>query len=163
MTARRPNLYAVEAGRLIADHYAYVVQAAIDHLVNERRNLDWHPTSTLGDGTPRGSSDSSSVERVVAQLRHYDTLIAQLYDDIDTIRSVAASALTVANRALGDRAPKPTPVRCDATGREGAIEWGRPDCGDLPVRGTLCMACWWREYRYRKAKGLGGRDDGFAA
>jgi hypothetical protein len=52
------------------------------------------------------------------------------------------------------------PKRCDAQGRDGAIEWGDPTCTRVPSRGPLCDPCALREWRWRKAHGLTRRADG---
>lgn len=158
----RMNRQMFATARLL-ENYAIVVQSALDHLDDERRSLDWHPASTMGDGMPGGgSSEMTSVERVVSAAFAIDQARAQILDDIATIASVIGSAMIVANAATGKRAPVAEPTLCSSSGRDGAIEWGDPQCSRLPVRGPLCEACYRREYRWRQAKALPMREDSFA-
>lgn len=85
-------------------------------------------------------------EYLVGLVRAAELALAQAHEEADKI--------------LGRRT---FPVeRCTATGREGAIEWGRPDCWDSPIRGTLCAACYHRERRWRQEHGLPTREEAAA-
>jgi hypothetical protein len=63
------------------------------------------------------------------------------------------------DRIIGEREAAP---RCSGgVGREGALEWGRPDCWEVPrsVNSPLCVQCYHRERRWRIAHQLPTRSD----
>ena len=163
MAKTRVNRQMLATARLL-ENYAVTAQLVLDHLAEERRALDWHPSSTMGDGMPTGSSELTSVERVANAAMMLDRGRDQILDDIATIASVIGSAMVVANDLLGQRAPvlSADKVLCTCAGREGAEVWGHPECERLPVRGPLCEACYRREYRWRSARSMPAREDQFA-
>jgi hypothetical protein len=79
-------------------------------------------------------------------------------DRLDATVSVLRALTRDVRHVVKDLAPKVRVPRCSASGREGAIEWARPDCWDAPIRGPLCAACYHRERRWRQEHGLPTRD-----
>jgi hypothetical protein len=140
---------------LLAANLADNIDPATRHL---RRELDYYdslPTTTDANISGRQQADTT-VEHAVIQRQ----LIADNLTDIDLhVRGVTTMLLELTrlvHQASGTRTPPP---RCEATGRQGAIEWGDPTCWDIPARGKLCQRCYMRERRWRQAHGLPTRDD----
>jgi len=113
----------------------------------------------------RSTADLTSVERA-ADARW------KMSGDLDDLRDMAATIVelintmnTMADRALGTRAPAANVARCrDAqTGRDGVFEWGDTTCEELPVKVGVCSACYQRERRWRIGAGLAERDTVSAA
>lgn len=105
--------------------------------------ISWTPTEARGNAALDLAADK---EYLIGLVRAAELALAQAHEEADKI--------------LGRRT---FPVeRCTATGREGAIEWGRPDCWDSPIRGTLCAACYHRERRWRQEHGLPTREEAAA-
>lgn len=161
MTVRPHRQY--EALAQIMHLLATEAAKALQHLTQERQQLDGWPTATMGDGTPRAGNSSTIPERQTEARTTIDTHINQIRDDITTIATIASSALDVCRQANSYRAPnpprdQPTYCRDNQTRRDGTIEWGDPTCLNLPDKAGLCSACYLREWRWRKANNLGPRD-----
>jgi hypothetical protein len=145
-----------------------LIPAAKAHLDAELHQLDGLPTVASGADTGPGGQRSilvdgeripvTSVEAIaITRLELANT--ATDYDDrLDATVMVLRALLADTRRAIATRIAIAVP-RCTATGREGAIEWGRPDCWDAPVRGPLCFNCYQRERRWREGVGLPARGD----
>lgn len=108
----RPNLYAT--ARLIED-YANLIARADQILTDEWLALDWHPASTLGDGTPHGTSEHTPVERAVLTAATIEADRAQLEDDARAITILVHDAITYARTitARGGPPPKVEVPRCN--------------------------------------------------
>lgn len=145
----RMNSRMFATARLL-ENYAAVVQAALDHLDAEEHALDWHPSTTGGGGGGSGNV-SRPAERSALALVAIQTQRAQLLDDIGTIVSVIGSAMVVANKALGIRAPEPAKPFLDLDVTPRCSQRIDPLCenfasphrdGEGIVHGELCDACW---------------------
>lgn len=117
----------------------------------------------------RGSGATSATERNANESYRLGLLIEDLRDAIEGAEIAVAHLDRLASEACRTRAfGLPVDVepaaadeaRCrdNQHGRQGTIEWGRPDCIELPVKAGLCAACYAREYRWRKAHDLPARD-----
>jgi hypothetical protein len=96
---------------------------------------------------------------------HTANLRAHLHNELADIDQTITTTTTLLNELLqrARRALPPPPTkleRCNATNREGAIDWADPTCTNHPTRGPLCDTCSKREYRWRTARGLPKRTDG---
>lgn len=146
----RMNPRMLATSRLL-ENYAAVVQAALDHLADEERALDWHPSTTTGNGGPGGPSASTPVERVALARSLITAQRAQLLDDISTIAEVIGSAMVVANDALGIRGPEPAKPFLDLGDTPRCSRCIDPLCENFAsphrdrddiVHEDLCDACW---------------------
>ena len=150
--------------------------AAITHLDEEDRILDGWPTQTMGDGTPRGTNESTIVERHAQARQEIARRRQQIEADAGTITEHISRALDHCREAKGHRAPKApeqptTATFCTPVGREGADlpyepysrdprnGWADSTCRDLAARGPLCEACSIRERRWRLANNLKPTND----
>lgn len=125
------------------------------HLNRELTILDGQPAGT---DTPKvtHTAELTPVEAVASQRIHLGNLIDDYSDRLNTTLTVLRQLDKDMTRTLGTRTPAP---RCTGgTGRDGNIEWGRPDCWDIPARGPLCIPCYHRERRWRQDHGLPTRD-----
>ena len=145
-----------------------LIPAAKAHLYAELHHLDGQPTVASGADTGPGGQRAilvdgervpvTSVEAVAIARLHLVNTVTDYDDRLDTTVTVLRALLTDTRRAIATRITLTVP-RCSAIGREGAIEWGRPDCWDAPVRGPLCFNCYQRERRWREQAGLPQRGD----
>jgi hypothetical protein len=145
-----------------------LIPAAKAHVLAELHHLDGLPTVASGADTGPGGQRSilvdgervpvTSVEAIaITRLELANT--ATDYDDrLHATMMVLRALLADTRRAISTRVAIVVP-RCSATGREGAIDWARPDCWDAPVRGPLCFTCYMRERRWREQAGLPARGD----
>ena len=117
----------------------------------------------------RGSGTTSTTERNANESYRLGLLIEDLRDAIEGVEIAVAHLDRLSSEACRTRAfgplleveqPAEDAPRCrdNQHGRQGTIEWGRPDCLDLPVKAGLCAACYAREYRWRKAHDLPARE-----
>jgi hypothetical protein len=117
----------------------------------------------------RGSGTTSSTERNASEAYRLGLMIEDLRDAIEGVEIAVAYLDRLADEACRTRAfgrmAEPEQAAEDAPrcrdnqhGRQGTIEWGRPDCIELPTKAGLCSACYFREYRWRKAHDLAPRD-----
>jgi hypothetical protein len=153
---RTRNDVALEAAGLLLRNLAERFPAAVATLRREIDVVDGYPSSTLGDGMSRSTSELTAVERA-ADIRW------RMSGDLDDLRHMAATIIELVNtmntmtgKALGTRAPAADVARCrDAqAGRDGVIDWGDATCEELPAKGALCVACYHRERRWRIGSGL---------
>jgi hypothetical protein len=163
MTTHRRSRMDVQLAAAVGllEAYAELLPVAVHHLQRELVVLDGYASSTTGrsDPTPPGTSEMTSVERAADARLRLTSAVDQIRDDRDAILSLISSALHICRQAIGERAPVPATRCADALhGREGAIEWGRPDCEELPSKAGLCGACYFRERRWRESHGKAGRD-----
>lgn len=106
------------------------------------------------DQVPVTAVEDYALQRVT--LEHAK---ADLELDYRSIATVTARLLQDCDRILGTRLVHDVP-RCDATGREGAIQWADATCTNVATRGPLCDRCSKREYRWRVRHELPPRRDG---
>lgn len=148
---------------------------ALEHLTRERLEVDSWPNATMGDGGSRNADSTTCVERAAILTHDIDARIAQILDDMRTIASLASSAMTVVDGALGFRVPRedrrPEVKLCNCRDRDGADlpytphsrdennGWSDPTCRMPASRGALCEACYVRERRWRIAHNLPPRPD----
>jgi hypothetical protein len=112
-----------------------------------------HPTDN--DGHARGGH-SSPVESTVMRRLPQHTTIRNHHDELDAACKILRNLERETRTILGNTGPAP---RCTGgTGRDGNLDWGRPDCTELPGRGSLCIACYHRERRWRNDHGLPTRE-----
>jgi hypothetical protein len=120
-------------------------------------------------GGVRSSSTTSTTERNANESYRLGLMIEDLRDAIEGVEIAVAHLDQLADeacrtRAFGavmDREQAAADIaRCrdNQVGREGTIEWGRADCVELPIKAGLCTGCYFREYRWRKMRGLKPRD-----
>lgn len=147
---------ALLATARIVENLAYKYTAARRHLQREMHVLDGF-TGDNGEPKVRATTELTSVEAAAAQLEHLRAVLADLKANVRAVAVIAHNASRDCDRIVGIRVAVP---RCDATGRDGAIEWGDPTCHNVPTRGTLCDRCSKREYRWRVAHKLAPRADG---
>lgn len=113
-----------------------------------------HPTD--GDGSHSKGGHTSPVETTVLKRLPQHTTIRDQLDELDAACKILRNLERETRTILGRTGPPP---RCTGgVGRDGAIDWGRPDCTELPGRGPLCIACYHRERRWRNDHGLPTRD-----
>lgn len=140
------------------ENLAYALPGYRDQLLAQIRALDGYG-SGVGDGlNVIATAELTTPEAVVAQIQHLEAVLADADQVITTISIVATDLLRDARRVVP--LERIVPKRCDATRRDGAIEWADPTCTAVPSRGPLCDRCSKREYRWRVTHGLSRRDDG---
>lgn len=115
--------------------------------------LQAHPTDT-GNTT---HTHNSPVETTVLRRQPAHTKIRAREEEIDAVCKILRNLERETRATLGVQHTTP---RCNATGRDGAIEWSDPTCTTPPSRGPLCDRCSKREYRWRTEHGLPPRSDG---
>jgi hypothetical protein len=143
---------------LLADNLAGIVDQATRHLQRELNTYDSLPTTS--DATITTSQQTNTaVEHAVLGRQLIDDDLTDISLHVRGVVTMLLSLTAMVHRAIGTRTPAP---RCDATGRQGSIEWGDPTCWDIPARGKLCQRCYFRERRWRQAHGLPTRDDAAA-
>jgi hypothetical protein len=111
---------------------------------------------------PCGEHDApvglTPVERAAEAGMRIDRELADIEARLRMIAVTVSGLMVDVQRLGGVRLEKPK--RCDAQGRDGAIEWGDPTCTSIQTRGPLCDRCSKREYRWRIDHGLPRRSDG---
>jgi hypothetical protein len=156
-----------------------IVQA---HLKDQAARCDSYPTQTPGAAVPIadyreprvckncngagcdncGPVTSDATSRAALMKVRFQADIDQLTDDREAIYSLAISLSRLLETGIRQHGPgiiKPTERVCDASGREGAIEWADPMCGDYAAKSVLCARCYQRERRWRLAHNLTTRQD----
>ena len=144
------------------------------HNILRASQRDGYPTTASGADTgPRTGGQTilvdgdhipvTSVEAaVIARLEHHQRINDAERADLE---ATANGILIMVNnlnreitRILGNHIDTP---RCSGgAARDGALEWGRPDCTNVPSRGPLCERCAKAEWRWRKNHDLPARTDG---
>ncbi len=164
MTRTRTDVALEAAGKLLGN-LADKLPAAIATLRRELDVVDGYPAATIGDGMSRSTADLTSVERAADARWKMSGDLDDLRDMATTIVELINTMNTMADRALGTRAPAANVPRCrDAqTGRDGVFEWGDTTCEELPVKVGVCSACYQRERRWRIGAGLAERETVSAA
>lgn len=149
----------IDAAVALLANYAELFPIALHHLDREIAVVDGYGAGQVYEVEPRGQSELTPVERAAEARIRLGSVRVQLVDDRDAILSLVCSALKVARDAVGYRAPVET-ERCrdNQRRRDGAMEWGREWCEELPNKAGLCWACYQRERRWREAHGMTGRD-----
>lgn len=137
------------------EHLNALLPAALARLDWQADQLD---TLRSASTEPRVSGGGSTLTKVEAAASQRSRASDQR-DYIIGLIAAAERGLTLAvdecRKTIGQTMQAP---RCTGgAGREGAIEWGRPDCWEVPDRGALCVACYTREYRWRKGNNLPSR------
>jgi hypothetical protein len=153
----KPNQRADRAAWKLGQVLAPRVTTALEHLGRQLAHLDGHPSSTMGDGMPRGGAELTAVERVAEQRWRLTSMREQIRDDLDAVcQLVDALGHSVDTALRGHVAPPPAQAVCSENQmrREGANEWGDATCEASPVKAGLCSACYQRERRWRQGAGL---------
>jgi hypothetical protein len=139
------------------------------HLTRQLNYYDGMRTSTAGIativGTPRTIKDDdldqappTSVEAAVINRQRILDELEDVTVQIRGMTTMARDLMKMIQRGVATTATKAAP-RCTSSGRDGNVEWGDPNCWDMPARGPLCPRCYQRERRWRQAHGLPTRDD----
>jgi hypothetical protein len=162
----------IAAERVLADGYADHVTYALEPTVTERtKPLTGRCTHNIVAGEvlvdcgrmrPCAKHDNpvslTPTERAAELGMKLDKDLAYFLSRLKVIGRLVSELTVDAQRLGGIRLEKPK--RCDAQGRDGAIEWGDPTCTSIPSRGPLCERCSKREYRWRIDHGMPRRADG---
>ena len=158
--APQPNQRMVNTGWRLEHHIAPLVTQALEHINQQLAHLDGYPTATMSDGTPHGTAEMTSVERVTHIRYSLGAQREQIRDDLEAVEQLVASLDHDCRHVLRlvAQTRDAQPGYCDSTGREGAIVWADPTCRDLATKAGLCGRCYQREYRYRKEHGLEPRE-----
>ncbi len=173
----RPDPNILLAANLLLANATNVANARA-HLRHERRLIDGLPSIASGADTGGGSQGErtipvkyrdaddneqtdhvpvTGVEAAMFQRQQLDDRLADLDAHVRGVLTMANDIHRTTQRILATRIEVP---RCSATGRDGAIIWGRPDCTNVPSRGPLCDSCARRETRFRQERNLPSRSDG---
>ncbi|MEJ7724316.1 MAG: hypothetical protein WKF64_08430 [Ilumatobacteraceae bacterium] len=139
-------------------------------LLDQRRRIDTWTTDTA-DNPGRvtgGGEPTSTIERAVLARTAIDTQLRSHREELHaaelTVRNLRNDCQrTMRHEGAAFELELPAPPRCDAAGRDGAIEWADPTCTNVPSRGPLCDRCSKREYRWRTRHDLPPRRDGVFA
>lgn len=146
--------------RLIAisrrvEDLALLVPQAIQHQTQQLHDNDGYTTSTTGPAVTT-SNTTSTVEQAALRTDAIRIRIWQIYDDIDSLGTLVNDHYRHLRRLIGH--PEPIAATnplddalCDCRGKAGATEWGDYNCTSRPVKAGLCSACYFREYRWRRA------------
>jgi hypothetical protein len=103
----------------------------------------------------------TSVERAAEEALRIQRWYADITQSQKLVAVTLADALRNCEKLLGMRI---SPAKCDATGREGYLVpraeggWSDLACEEAAEKSGLCVACYFREYRWRKANDLPTRD-----
>jgi hypothetical protein len=169
-----PQLRAhLAAERVLADGYPDHVSYALEPDTSQATkpltgrcgaNVPFEPGSHLLVAClrhrPCGEHDApvslTPTERAAEAGMRIDRELADIDARLHTIAVNVSSLMVDVQRRVRLEKPK----RCDAQGRDGAIEWGDPTCTSIQTRGPLCDRCSKREYRWRIDHGLPRRSDG---
>jgi hypothetical protein len=168
MTRDTRNQRALTLAHRLENIIAANITNGVRQLETERVIAAAGPPKGEQAGT-RGTGTTSSTERNANESHRLGLMIDDLKDAIDGAEIAVAHLDRLASEACRTRAfgatPDIEPAAADAPrcrdnqhGRQGTIEWGRPDCLELPTKAGLCDACYHRERRWRKAHNLTPRD-----
>jgi hypothetical protein len=168
MTRDPRNQRALTLAHRLEHQIAANITAGVRQLETERVMAATGPAK--GESAGRGGNTSSTTERNANEVYRIGLLIEDLRDAIEGAEIAVAHLDKLSSEACRTRAfqkdpdpadpPAEDEPRCrdNQHGRQGTIEWGRPDCLELPTKAGLCSACYFREYRWRKAHDLPARD-----
>ncbi len=162
MSRPKPNQRALNLAHRLENIIASNITNGVAQLQTELATARTGPAK--GESSGRSNNTTSTTERNANEAYRLGLLIEDLRHAIDGAEIAVAHLDRLANEACRTRAfagiideePQAADVRrCrdNQNGREGAIEWGRPDCLELPAKDQLCANCYMREYRWRKAHG----------
>ena len=138
----------------LAEGLSTKLPAARVRIRQEMQILDSMP---VGSDAPKvqATAELTKVERAAERRielqRTLNALDIRLNDVVDILNWLHAEC----GRNIAVREEMP---RCSAAGREGAIEWSRPECWEVPAKASLCAACYQRERRWRIDHGLPTRE-----
>ena len=134
------------------EHLTALLPAALARLAWQ---ADQHDTLKSATTEPRVSGGGSTLTKVEAAANQRTRATDQRDYIIGLIAAAERGLELAVNECRKTIGQNPNTPRCTGgAGREGAIEWGRPDCWEVPARGALCIACYTREYRWRNQTGL---------
>lgn len=161
------NQRALTLAHRLENQIAGNISKGVSQLETERVMAAAGPAK--GESAGRGGSATSTTERNANESYRLGLMIEDLRDAIEGAEIAVAHLDRLASEACRTRAFGPLldiePAAEDAArcrdnqhGRQGTIEWGRPDCVELPTKAGLCAACYAREYRWRKTHELPYRD-----
>jgi hypothetical protein len=118
------------------------------------------------DGTPGTGGDNLNITQSQSETTAVEAAALRRAGIDSRVRNVRRRLLDDiqrdARRHADDLELEPTP-RCDATGRDGWMipradgGWSDLNCDNVPARGKLCVGCYHRERRWRKAHDLPAR------
>lgn len=146
-------------GRL--EHLTVKFPAAIDALCDQRRKIDGWPAGADNPTKVKTKAELTPTEAAYAHREHIDLLMTNMHDELNAVAKIVANLAQDCDRYIGHQL-EPAP-RCDGgSTRLGAIEWGRPDCTNVPEAGrTMCSRCrkaedrWLADHGYRRTIGQG--------
>jgi len=113
---------------------------------------------THPEHVPVTSVEAAALNRTNTDHTDNEQLDAELHAALQTLTNLTRDCRHIIGPHL---TPTPKP-RCDGgTGRDGHLQWGRPDCTNIPDTGRkLCHACRQRMTRWRKQHNLPTQTDG---
>lgn len=155
----RPNARIQGIGHHLAQNIAPRTTQAQHHLALELTICDGY--AAKGETAGRSTSDNTTTEAAALARTHITNQLDEITNSIQHLNDAANRLQTAVTTALKSRAPDVVQIpRCrdNQIGREGAIIWGRTDCLELAVKAGLCMACYKRDWNWRKTQGLQPRD-----
>lgn len=156
MTERRlqPDPKLLAAARLV-ENLATKLPHARHHIHQQINTIDgWRATGET-DIKVQHTNELTPVETAAQQRLNLWQQLTDLETQARHLATIAANACNNADHITGTRIETP---RCTGGfGRDGAIQWGRPDCQDIRGRGELCIACYHRERRWRQEHQLPNR------
>jgi hypothetical protein len=142
----------------LAEGLTSKLPAARDILRQRINAIDGFP---VGTDTPKitATAELTTVEQAANQRIWLETNLRSLTYELNAAALIIANLHRECDQILGHQ-PRP---RCTGgQGRQGAIEWGQPDCWNIPTRaGTpavLCDRCFQAERKWRSRNGLVARD-----
>lgn len=156
MTRNYPDPALIAAARLI-ENLATKIQQARARIREQIDDIDgWTGNSDAPKVTH--TAELTPVESAAAQRLRLQWTIDDLEAHCRAIARIAHNACVDADRIIGTRVEVP---RCDGgIGREGYLEWGRPDCTNVPGPSRRqCDRCRQAEYRWRREHDLAPRGD----
>lgn len=146
----------------LAEHItAQKVTDALANLQGQRARAADGPDR--GESAGRGTSSTSTTERNATEAHRLGLLIEDGRDFILGLEIAHKALLQWANDNCKTRAFGAPVIgnevavalcRDNQHGREGVIEWGRPDCLRIPVKAGLCTREYQAWYRYRLEHGI---------
>jgi hypothetical protein len=147
-----PDRHLITAAQLV-EALATKVPRTRALLLDRVHAVDGWPS---GSDEPKVAHSASSAPTEAAGAKRL--VLAHRLNDLATAKANLVTAVTelsrLCDRVLGPELTVETP-RCDGgAGREGAIEWGKPDCTNVPKSRRICDRCRWAEYQWRKEHGL---------